>query len=238
MPPSTSTAVAPTLTRRALGAAPRCAAQTLEYEAVAERLAGEAEQPVLDWGCGAGEMTALLNQRGVAVESFDYRAGEPLRELTLEAGGGASAFVSGDPVALPFADGRFGSVLALGVLEHVQFPDRSLVELRRVLRPGGRLYIYKLPNRRSYLEALARRRGRYYHGSDAFDRVYDARAAQERVACAGFRVERCVRTNMLPLEGPLASRHARSMWRAGRTLARVPLLNVLAGDIEIDATSL
>ena len=102
-------------------------------------------------------------------------------------------------MTLPFPEEHFASVVALGVLEHVQFPERSLVELHRVLRPGGRLFICELPNRLSYLDSAARRNGHYYHGASAFDQVYDRRTATELVTCAGFRVDRCARANMLPL---------------------------------------
>jgi len=211
-----------------------------ELEAIADRLAGEAEQPVLDWGCGSGEMTALLRQRGVAVEAFDHRRGEPLHQVALDSAEGAQAYVSGDPVALPFPDEHFASVLARGILEHVQYPDRSLLELRRVLQPGGRLFIYELPNRHSYLEAAARRTGRNHHGTSPFDQVYDRHSATELVAFAGFRVDRCVRANMLPLmgDGRLASRYANAIWTWSHALARVPILNRLASNLEIDATAL
>ena len=53
----------------------------------------------------------------------------------------------------------FDAVLSCGVLEHVEDPDASLDEIRRVLQPGGTFYVYKLPNRASYLEAIARRLG-------------------------------------------------------------------------------
>ncbi len=211
-----------------------------EYESIADRVAGKAETPVLDWGCGSGQMTALLRERGVTLESFDYRSGEPLHEITLDAADGATAWVSGDPVTLPFPDEHFASVVAVGVLEHVQFPERSLVELHRVLRPGGRLFICELPNRRSYLDSKARRTGGYYHGASAFDQVYNRRTATELVTCAGFRVDRCARANMLPLthDSGLALRFAGAVWRTSRALARVPTLNRLAANLEIDATAL
>ena len=65
-----------------------------EYEWIADRVASKAEQPVLDWGCGSGQMTALLREREVKVESFDYRRGEQLHEITLDAADGATAWVA------------------------------------------------------------------------------------------------------------------------------------------------
>ena len=43
--------------------------------------------------------------------------------------------------ALPFADASFDLVILDNVLEHVQDRGRSLDEIRRVLRPGGILYL-------------------------------------------------------------------------------------------------
>ncbi len=211
----------------------------LEYEAIADRVARESDGPVLNWGCGAGQMTELLRSRGASVESFDYREGEPPRKVPLELASGASAHVSGHPVELPFPDEHFASVIALGVLEHVQYPDRSLNELRRVLRPGGRLFIYELPNRYSYQEAIARRLGRRHHGESPFDQTYNRRRAAELVAFSGFRIDRLSRVNMLPLShgGALSSRCARAILLMSRALARVPLLNRLCSSFEIDATA-
>ena len=42
---------------------------------------------------------------------------------------------------LPFADGAFDFVAALDILEHVDDDVQALGELRRVLRPGGRLLL-------------------------------------------------------------------------------------------------
>ena len=75
-----------------------------------------------------------------------------------------AATISSEPVKLPYEDNSFGAVLSLGVLEHVQDPGASLDELHRILRPGGRLSVVKLPNRHSYLEWIAKRAGLYYHG--------------------------------------------------------------------------
>ncbi len=210
-----------------------------EYVAIADRLAAERPGRVLDWGCGHGQISQLLLERGVDVVPFDYAEGSPPKVMRLQHYPELEAHVSGDPVALPFADDHFDTVLSSGVLEHVQRPADSLQELHRVLRPGGRLLIYKLPNRLSYLEAIARRAGMYYHGAYPDDRVYDRRSATALLIANNFRVDDFRRTNLLPLtvEHPLAWRWSGLIWALNRALAHVPGLALLATNLEFDATA-
>ena len=98
-----------------------------------------------------------------------------------------SVYVSPETWKLPYADGSFPAVLSCGVLEHVADPDASLDEIRRILEPGGTFYVYKLPNRISYLEAIARRAGLYYHGVAEHDRLYDRRSAIELCGATASR---------------------------------------------------
>jgi SAM-dependent methyltransferase len=46
----------------------------------------------------------------------------------------------GDGLQLPFATGSVDFILSQAVLEHVPDPKRAVAEMRRVLRPGGRIY--------------------------------------------------------------------------------------------------
>jgi hypothetical protein len=179
--------------RRAPDVNLRHALQLREYDAIADRIARDRPGRVLDWGCGWGQVTALLRAREhLDVEAFDFRpetgASGPAPLAKYPA---ITAYIeTSDPVRLPYEDDRYDAVLSCGVLEQVGDPDGSLEELKRVLRPGGTLYVYKLPNRRSYLEAIAKRMGLYYHGAWPDDRVYDlgsARVLLERTDSASTR---------------------------------------------------
>ncbi|MBR8742480.1 class I SAM-dependent methyltransferase [Nocardiopsis sp. MG754419] len=93
---------------------------------------------ILDAGCGAGPLAAALRDRGAEVTGIDgsaamldlarRRLGDDtdLREVDLR-----------DP--LPFADGAFDDVVASLVLHYLEDWGPTLTEIRRVLRPGGRL---------------------------------------------------------------------------------------------------
>lgn len=43
--------------------------------------------------------------------------------------------------ALPFADESFDAVVSTQVLEHLEYPERCVTEMARVLKPGGRLLL-------------------------------------------------------------------------------------------------
>lgn len=212
--------------------------QVLEYEAISDRIARDRPGRVLDWGCGWGHVTWMLRERGIETEAFDYRPdeAEPTRRM-IDGPYAVEACVSPDPVALPYGDGEFDAVLSLGVLEHVGDPAGSLRELHRVLRPNGRLYIYKLPNRYSYLEWVAKKLGLYYHGALPDDRIYDKRSAVALVESNGFRVTAFRRTNLLPLTLPQAWLRplAPVIWAVNRALRFVPGLSLLATNLELDA---
>jgi 2-polyprenyl-3-methyl-5-hydroxy-6-metoxy-1,4-benzoquinol methylase len=216
----------------------RSAPQMAEYRAAADRIAAAGHREVLDWGCGFGQLSELLRERGVAIASMDYDAeldGTEVRPL--EHHPHLQATYTGDPVRLPYEDGRFDAVLSMGVLEHVGSPDDSLDELHRVLAPSGLVYCYKLPNRFSYLEAIARRTGQYYHGQLEDDTLWTMRTARAAFERHRFEVVEIRRMNMLPLTlpGRLATAAAPAIYRTNRALSRVPGLNALATNVELVA---
>lgn len=215
----------------------RSGPQMQEYQAIVRRIAADAPDHILDWGCGHGQVSDLLWRAGLDVTAFDYRPEDPEGVVALEHYPHIRAHLSHEPRQLPFADGQFDAVLSCGVLEHVEDPDASLDEIRRVLIPGGKFYVYKLPNRSSYLEAIARRAGLYYHGALEHDRLYDIDSAVALLARHAFTIDEVRRANMLPLTltGDFAARSARPIWNASRALSVIPVLNVLATNVELVA---
>jgi SAM-dependent methyltransferase len=54
---------------------------------------------------------------------------------------GPGVDVVGDVYQLPFGDNEFDIVLCMVVLEHLEEPSRAIVEMRRVLKPGGKILV-------------------------------------------------------------------------------------------------
>jgi ubiquinone/menaquinone biosynthesis C-methylase UbiE len=93
---------------------------------------------VLDIGCGNGRFVFFQKpscRELVGIDAGSHFAAEPLATVDL---------ARGDVRLLPFADGSFDKAYSLDVLEHLteEGVDRMLSEARRVLRPGGKLFLY------------------------------------------------------------------------------------------------
>jgi len=102
-------------------------------------LAGDvAGRRILDAGCGSGLVMEALRDRGAVVTGFDKSAGM-LEQARRRLGGDADLQVAELGRRLPFPDGTFDDVIASLVLHYLEDWGPALNELRRVLKPGGRL---------------------------------------------------------------------------------------------------
>ena len=104
-------------------------------------LAGDvAGRRILDAGCGSGPLFEALRDRGAIVTGIDKSAGMlELARRRLGAGADLRLAELGSP--LPFPDDTFDDVTASLVLHYLQDWGPTLAELRRVLKPGGRLIV-------------------------------------------------------------------------------------------------
>jgi SAM-dependent methyltransferase len=107
------------------------------------------DAPILDAGCGAGRWLLYLRGRGFRVIGMDRSQEGLLRARDHDP---ALPLVAGDVACKPWADARFAAVISSGVVEHFEEgPARALAEARRVLAPGGTLFVavpYNNPLRR------------------------------------------------------------------------------------------
>jgi SAM-dependent methyltransferase len=102
-------------------------------------LAGDvAGRRILDAGCGSGPLFAALRDRGAIVTGTDKSAGM-LEVARRRLGDDADLQVAELGRPLPFRDGAFDDVTASLVLHYLRDWGPALAELRRVLKPGGRL---------------------------------------------------------------------------------------------------
>jgi 2-polyprenyl-6-hydroxyphenyl methylase/3-demethylubiquinone-9 3-methyltransferase len=98
-----------------------------------------AGERVLDVGCGEGRFAAELTRGGATVVGIDV-AEEPLRRAR-ELHPQLDLRLVDDEGGWELADASFDVVWAGEVIEHVADTAAWLSELRRVMRPGGRLLL-------------------------------------------------------------------------------------------------
>ena len=103
---------------------------------------------VLDAGCGSGGTALSLGEEaGFSVGlDLDARFSGTGTRLRSERGIERAAFVQGDALILPFREQSFDVVFSHSVIEHVASAEQYLAECRRVLRPGGLLYLSTAPH--------------------------------------------------------------------------------------------
>ena len=104
-------------------------------------LLGEARpgERVLDLGCGAGRFVAALRDAGTDPVGVEL-AEAALTRARANAPGADLRLVEPDG-SLPLDHGSVDLVWCSEVLEHVADTEHLLLEVRRVLRPGGRLLV-------------------------------------------------------------------------------------------------
>ena len=97
---------------------------------------------VLDLGCGTGAVARRLNARGLDVVGIDVSL-DSLRFLKAREPG--ARVIQADLNALPLSEGCAQAAVCLGVWRHLEQPERTIDEVRRVLDGRGRLIVGYFP---------------------------------------------------------------------------------------------
>jgi SAM-dependent methyltransferase len=141
----------------------------------------------LDLGCGDGRLTSELHAKEIVAADVSrvalYRARGRLGLRGIE-------FVELDPdEPLPFADAAFDLVLCVETLEHVRDVQLLLSEVRRVLRPGGRLAVATPANSRlAALDVLLRGLEARFDPSSPHLRFFTRRSLRRLLDELGFEI--------------------------------------------------
>jgi SAM-dependent methyltransferase len=97
------------------------------------------ELSVLDVGSSTGYISDELAAAGGGVVGIDVDRPGVAKAAGLF--GGQVRFVNADGARMPFPDGSFDVAVFNQIYEHVPRPDHVVAEIRRVLRPGGVVYM-------------------------------------------------------------------------------------------------
>ncbi|GAA3165942.1 MULTISPECIES: class I SAM-dependent methyltransferase [Nonomuraea] len=166
-------------------------------------LAGDvAGRRVLDAGCGSGPLFAELRSRGAIVTGIDASAGM-LEMARRRLGPDADLHEVDLAGPLPFPDDTFDDVTASLVLHYLEDWGPTLAELRRVLKPGGRLLVsvdhpfsialfqQMAGEKPAYFETRTRTEEWVMGGETVRMRFWDRplHAMTEAFAAAGFRID-------------------------------------------------
>ncbi len=118
------------------------------------------ELSVLDWGCGKGHVSKLLQDLApkhlyscdILSDKDDSAFGQEtpiIKQFAIQVKRLEHEYV------LPYDDATFDVLLSVGVLEHVPNDRASLAEITRVLKPGGLFFCFFLPARLSWTQQVA-----------------------------------------------------------------------------------
>jgi SAM-dependent methyltransferase len=104
---------------------------------------------MLDYGCGAGDLMRVLAGLGARASFTGCDVSQGMLDEAARrwpsALGPAPALARQEGARTPFDDGRFDIATISAVLHHVPPAERSAVygELARLLKPGGRVYVFE-----------------------------------------------------------------------------------------------
>lgn len=129
---------------------------------------------LLEVGCGVGAQTEILLRRFpqlqiTGIDLNDQQLGAARSHLeNVGYAQGRYRIQKMDASQMEFSSRSFDGAFLCWILEHVKDPSRVLAEVRRVLRPGGVVYITEVSNSSFFLEPYSPNVWRYWMAFNDF----------------------------------------------------------------------
>jgi 2-polyprenyl-3-methyl-5-hydroxy-6-metoxy-1,4-benzoquinol methylase len=202
---------------------------------------------VLDFGSGSGFSAVSFAYGGCRVNAIDidnYMSDVPtherhaqeqlllMRRLKSAFGNLEFQHYKGE---IPFPDKTFQAIMAYGVLEHIpeELHASVMSELRRVLMPGGYLFISYLPRKLAFCEHLTKWLGRPHH-----DRLWGDREIRTFLKNHRFEICHFRRIAFAPQHPSLFANKYEWLFNALDSVARVTPLALFSHHLRIVARKL
>jgi 2-polyprenyl-3-methyl-5-hydroxy-6-metoxy-1,4-benzoquinol methylase len=180
---------------------------------------------LLDLGCNWGRWTIAASRAGFRATGIDpaRKAVEAARRVAGQLGVDAE-YVVGDARELPFPDESFDVVFSYSVLQHLAKDDvrRAIEGIRRVLRPGGTVWI-EMPNAHGLLNLARQIRRGFSAGSGQDVRYWSRAELREAFGVLGpvdLSADGFLTINPQPSDLDLLPRRSRAVVRVSESLRR------------------
>ena len=196
------------------------------YQLVREKIGDVAGLRILEVACGRGGFVRELAQRGALVTGCDFSflaLGLAKTKLAQASGSPSATLVHGDAQRMPFAEATFDVIVSCETIEHLPDVRSAILEMHRVTRPGGQLFLTtpNYANLTGLYELYARVRRGPNKDDQPFDRHQWFPQIRKYVRSAGWQI--------LSVDGtvhqfPIRRGHSPVRWEAiesNRTVRRL-----------------
>jgi len=206
------------------GLSNREAAALIYRRDIRPALPSPGDGPVVDLGCGQGELVRLLLADGFDAEGIDISP----EQVRLAQAAGAGPTWQGDyRDFLPARAGRYAAIMATDLLEHLTKPEvlDTFDRVAEALAPGG-VFVARVPNAVSPLGGHTR------HGDFTHESSFTARSIRQLATASGLEMVTVLPCP--PIAHGLVSAARVALWKlfsAGWRLALAAETGVLRGHI-------
>ncbi len=155
----------------------------IEWQNIFEHLDPKEGERILDIACGGGELSLKIAECGCEVSGIDLSEDAIKRAKSLQKTGKiVCKFMVGDAENLPYPTEYFDKIVSSSSLEHFCYDLKALMEMNRVLKPGGSIVLTVDSFTYPISDVLKERHRVLYHVMN----YYTKETLKERFNNAGF----------------------------------------------------